>query len=411
MHPFPPTPPAMVPLDMNNPRTVVIVAGEASGDLHGAHLVREMKALDPSLSFCGVGGANLEAEGVRLIARSAEMAVVGLTEVFSKLPFIAGVFVRLRGMLRKEKPGLVILIDYPDFNLRLASEAKRAGVPVFYYISPQVWAWRKNRIHRIRQVVDRMAVILPFEKGIYAEMGVDVDFVGHPLLDAVKRTRSREEALAAFGLRDAWPLVALLPGSREKEVTSLLPEMAGAAEILARDFPDAQFVLPLAETVDPSLVQGILRGHPVPVTVLPGQMYDAVGISDAAMVASGTATLETALLETPMVIAYRISPLTAAVGRRVIRVKHIGLVNLIAGKTLAPELVQENATAPRLAAEVKALLTDRERREMIRGELAAIRRKLGQPGAARRAAGISLTLMNRGSRAEGKRLDPGNEPE
>lgn len=388
---------------MNNPRTVLIVAGEASGDLHGAHLVREMKAIDPLLSFRGVGGRNLEAEGVRLIARSSEMAVVGLTEVFSKLRFIAGVYFRLRGMLRAEKPHLVILIDYPDFNLRLASEAKRAGVPVFYYISPQVWAWRKNRIHRIRQVVDRMAVILPFEKEVYAEMGVDVDFVGHPLLDAVNRSRSREEALAAFGLRDARPIVALLPGSREKEVTSLLPEMAGAAGILVRDFPGAQFVLPLAETVDPALVQDILRGHPVPVTVLPGRMYDAVGISDAAMVASGTATLETALLGTPMVIAYRISPLTAAVGKRVLRVKHIGLVNLIAGKTLAPELVQDDANAARLAAEVRAILADRRRSDAIRSELAAIRKKLGEPGAARRAAGIALELMKTGVGTEGEK--------
>ncbi len=387
----------------------MIVAGEASGDMHGAHLVREMKVLDSSLSFCGVGGSNLEAEGVRLVARSSEMGVVGFTEVFAKLRLIVGVFFRLRRMLRGEKPDLLILIDYPDFNLPLASAAKRAGVKVFYYISPQVWAWRKNRIHRIRQVVDRMAVILPFEKDVYAQMGVDVDFVGHPLLDAVVRTRSRVEALAAFGLRDAKPIVAILPGSREKEVTTLLPEMAGAAEILAREFEGAQFVLPLADTVDPALVDGILRGHPVPVTVVPGQMYDAVGLADAAMVASGTATLETALLGTPMVIAYRISPLTAAIGKRFIRVDHIGLVNLIAGKRLAPELVQEEATAPRLAAEIRAILANGENRDAIRTELAAIRHKLGEPGAARRAAAIALQLMHGRDRAQGSGAGSGGE--
>ena len=391
----------MVRPDMEKPRTVMIVAGEASGDLHGANLVREMKALDPSLAFCGVGGQRLEAEGVRLVARSSEMGVVGFTEVFSKLRLIVGVFFRLRRMLREEKPDLLILIDYPDFNLPLASAARRAGVRVFYYISPQVWAWRKNRIERIRRVVDRMAVILPFEAAIYAEKGVDVEFVGHPLLDTVKRTRSRKEALEAFGLRDAWPIVALLPGSREKEVTSLLAEMLGAAEILARNFAEAQFVLPLAETVDPGLVQGILRQHAVPVNVLPGQMADAVGISDAAIVASGTATLETALLQTPMVITYKISPLTAAVGKRLVRVRHIGLVNIIAGRTVVPELVQDDATAEKLAAEVKAILSDRQRSDAIRGELAAIRQMLGEPGASHRAARIALRLMAAGTRDQG----------
>jgi lipid-A-disaccharide synthase len=379
----------------------MIVAGEASGDLHGASLVHEMKALDPSLTFRGVGGRRLEAEGVRLVARSSDMAVVGLTEVFSKLRHILGVFFRLRRMLREKRPQLLILIDYPDFNLPLASAAKRAGVRVFYYISPQVWAWRKKRILRIRRVVDRMAVILPFEKAVYAEMGVEVDFVGHPLLDSVKRTRTREEAVAAFGLRDTWPTVALLPGSREKEVTSLLPEMLGAAAILARDFEGAQFVLPLADTVDPGLVEAIIGRHPVTVTVLPGQMYDAVGISDAAMVASGTATLETALLETPMVIAYKASPLTAAIGKRVVRVDHMGLANIIAGKTVVPELFQDDATAEKLAAEVKAILSDRGRYDAIRRDLAGVREKLGEPGASRRAAQIALGLMTTGTRDQG----------
>jgi lipid-A-disaccharide synthase len=264
-----------------------------------------------------------------------------------------------------------------------------------------VWAWRRNRIERSRRVVDRMAVILPFESAVYAEKGVDVEFVGHPLLDTVKRTRSRKEALEAFGLRDAWPIVALLPGSREKEVMSLLAEMLGAAEILARDFAEAQFVLPLAETVDPELVRGILRQHSVPVSILPGQMVDAVGISDAAMVASGTATLETALLQTPMVITYKISPLTAAVGKRLIRVRHIGLVNIIAGRTVVPELVQDDATAEKLAAEVKAILSDRQRSDAIRGELAGIRQKLGEPGASLRAAKLALGLMKIGSGVRG----------
>ena len=223
----------------------------------------------------------------------------------------------------------------------------------------------------------------------------------------MKRTRSRGEALAAFGLRDTRPIVALLPGSREKEVMSLLPEMLGAAAILARDFEEAQFVLPLAETVDPGLVQGILRQHAVPVSVLPGQMADAVGISDVAMVASGTATLETALLQTPMVITYKISPLTAAVGKRLIRVQHIGLVNIIAGKTVVPELVQDDATAQKLAAEVKAILSDRQRSDAIRGELAGIRQKLGEPGASRRAAELALGLMKNGSEGTGYRVQGG----
>lgn len=373
----------------------MIVAGEASGDLHGANLVREMKALDPSLVFLGVGGSRLEAEGVSLVARSSDMAVVGITEVFTKIRFICRVFFQLRSMLRKEKPRLLVLIDYPDFNLRLAAKAKAAGVPVFYYIGPQVWAWRKSRVHQIRRIVDRMVVILPFEKAFYAGMGFHVDFIGHPLLDVVKRSRSREEALKDFGLQDKNPIVALLPGSREKEIRSLLPEMMGAAVLLKEHFGEAQFILPLADAVDPQLAQGIIQAHPVAVKVVPGQIYDAVGHADIAIVASGTATLETALLEIPMVILYRTSSITAAIGRRLIRVKHIGLVNIIAGKTIVPELIQESADAASIADAALKILSDNERNEKMRRDLANIKNLLGKPNASARTAQLALDLINR----------------
>ena len=372
----------------------MIVAGEASGDLHGANLVREMKALDPSIAFSGVGGRRLEAEGVNLVARSSEMAVVGITEVFTKIRFILGVFIKLRKMLRDEKPELLILIDYPDFNLRLASAAKALGVRVFYYISPQVWAWRKGRIRQIKRVVDRMAVILPFEKAFYAAKGYAVDFVGHPLLDVVKRHRSRETALKDFGLADRWPIVALLPGSRDKEIKSLLPEMLGAAVLLKESYPEAQFILPLADTVDPRTVDQLIQMYPVSVNVVSGQIHDAVGLADVALVASGTATLETALLEIPMVILYRISPLTAAIGKRLIRLEHIGLVNIIAGRTVVPELIQEDASASRLADEALKILSDGKRNREIRTGLAEIRGKLGEPGASCRTAQLVLDIMD-----------------
>ncbi len=373
---------------------IMIVAGEASGDLHGANLVREMKRLDPSLSFCGIGGARLEAEGVRLLARSSEMAVVGITEVLSKLRFIVEVFFRLRKIIFKEKPRLIILIDYPDFNLRLAATAKRFGVKVFYYISPQVWAWRKGRVRQIRRIVDRMAVILPFEEAFYAQAGYDVTFVGHPLLDVVKCSATRPEIMARLKLRDKHPVIALLPGSREKEVKGLLPTMLEAAALLVRDFADAQFVLPLAETIDPLMVDRIRQNYTVPVTVVTNRIYDTIAIADAAMVTSGTATLETALLEVPMVIVYKISPFTAAIGRRIIHLEHIGLVNIIAGQTIVPELIQEDVTASRLAGEIRTILLDKSKFNAMRRELADLRAKLGKKGASQRTAELAVALLN-----------------
>ncbi|MEI7672281.1 MAG: lipid-A-disaccharide synthase, partial [Deltaproteobacteria bacterium] len=326
-----------------NTRRVMIVAGEASGDLHGGNLVRAMHQINPDLSFYGMGGKKMQAAGVELLADAADMAVVGLTEVVFKLGMILRVMRRLTNTLTKTPPALLILIDYPDFNLPLARAARKRGIKVLYYISPQVWAWRKDRIDIIRNTVDRMAVILPFEEEFYRKAGVDVTFVGHPLLDEVTRKYPRAAAQKRFGLQEEAVTIAILPGSRKSEVARLLPEMLGACRILIEKISPIQFALPLAGTLAPDFVRDILRQFPVRVNVIPDEMYDIVAVADAAMVASGTATLETALLETPMVVVYKVSGLSYAIGRRFIQVDHISLVNLIAGRAVVPELIQNDA--------------------------------------------------------------------
>ena len=371
----------------------MIVAGEASGDLHGGNLVRAMRQIDPDLSFYGVGGKRMQAAGVELFADAADMAVVGLTEVAFKLGMILRVMRRLKTLLKKAPPDIVILIDYPDFNLPVARAARKRGIKVLYYISPQVWAWRKGRIETIRKTVDRMVVILPFEEKFYRDAGMDVTFVGHPLLDEVRKKYPRSEALKRFGLREEEITIAILPGSRRSEVAVLLPEMLRACRILTEKISPLQFVLPIAGTLDPAFVRDILRQFPVQVNVIRDEIYDIIAVSDAAMVASGTATLETALLETPMVVVYKVSGVSYAVGRRFIRVDHISLVNLIAGRTVVPELIQDDANPERIAAEVRELITRRDKAREMKLALAEIRGKLGTPGASRRTAQIACAML------------------
>jgi lipid-A-disaccharide synthase len=376
-----------------SPKRIMIVAGEASGDLHGGNLVRAMHQIDPSLRFYGTGGKKLKEAGVDLLANSADMAVVGLTEVFSKLGTIRKVMTTLKASIKKDKPDLLILIDYPDFNLSLAATAKKNGVKVFYYISPQVWAWRKGRIAVIKKNVDKMAVILPFEVPFYREAGVDATFVGHPLLDEVKNNFSKEEALKHFGLQTDMTTVGLLPGSRQSEIVRLLPEMLKAAEIIEKEMPPVQFVLPLADIQDRDVVSNIIGQFPVKVTVIHNAVYDVLQCADMVIVASGTATLETALMETPMVIVYRVSAPSYYIGKMVINVHHIGLVNIIAGKTVVPELIQDDVTGERIAAEVINILANRTRMEEIRAELVELKNKLGSPGAAVRAARLACDML------------------
>ena len=374
-------------------RRVMIVAGEASGDLHGGNLVRAMRRIDPDIRFTGVGGKQMQRAGVELLADVADMAVVGLTEVVFRLRMILGVLRRLKALLKRDPPDLVILIDYPDFNLPLARTAKKCGVKVLYYISPQVWAWRKGRVKTIRETVDRMVVILPFEEKFYREAGIDVTFVGHPLLDEVRKKYERPEALKRFGLREEAVTIAVLPGSRRNEVASLLPEMLRACRILTERISPIQFILPIAGTLDPAFVRDILQPFPIRINVVPDEIYDVIAVADAAMVASGTATLETALLETPMVVLYKISGISYAVGRRVICVDHISLVNLIAGRTVVPELIQAEANPERIAAEVGQIVTRREKAREMRAALAEIREKLGTPGASQRTAQIACGML------------------
>ena len=374
-------------------KRIMIVAGEASGDLHGGNLIREMRQIDPTLHFCGVGGKKMKEAGIDLIADSADMAVVGLTEVFSKLGTIRKVMGALKASIKMNKPDLLILIDYPGFNLSLSKIAKKNFIKIFYYISPQVWAWRKGRIGTIKRIVDKMAVILPFEASLYHEAGVDVTFVGHPLLDVVRTKYSRQEALYRFGLHEGTTTIGILPGSRQSEALRLLPEMLRAAEIIAKKMPRVQFVLPIADTLDMNFISHIIKQYPVTVRIISGEIYDVINCSDVVIVASGTATLETALMETPMVIIYKVSLLSYYVGKMIINVSHIGLVNIIAGKTIVPELIQDEANPDSIAAEVVDILTNRSRMDNMKDELLKIKGMLGSPGAAERAARLAYGMI------------------
>ena len=385
--------PIQVMKTANKNKTIMIIAGEASGDMHGANLVREMLKVDPLLTFYGIGGNRLRQEGVELLADASAMAVVGLTEVVSKLGSILKIMRMMKKSMDERRPDLVILIDYPDFNLPLAKAAKKRGIKVFYYISPQVWAWRKGRIGQIKKTVDKMAVILPFEVDTYGRQGFAVSYVGHPLLDMVKINYSKKEARKRFGLTENQNIIGILPGSRLSEVKKLMPELLRAAEILKEEMPDTQFVLPLADTLEETSVNEFISRFNVQIKVISGHTYDVISCSDLVLVASGTATLETALLGVPMIIIYKISLLSYFIGRLIVDVKNIGLVNIIAGKTVVPELIQSDASGSRIAAEALSILKNRERKQEMIKELESIRAKLGEPGAALRAAQLALDML------------------
>ena len=394
------------PHSANTPPKILIVAGEASGDQHAARLVAALQEEVPQADFVGVGGEALAALGVRILWPAAELAVVGLSEVAARLPAVWGALGSIRLVLKKERPSLVILVDFPDFNFWVARLAKYYGVPVMYYVSPQVWAWRTYRVRTIARLVDRMVVIFPFEADFYREKGVPVEYVGHPLMETLPPLPPRAALLKKWGLDPRRFTLALLPGSRASEIEWHLPTMLEAAVLIQQTIPKVQFLLPLASTAPAELVKKMVLEEwpervgagfkPAPtIKIIQGQSYEALAAAHLAVVASGTATVEAAFAATPSIIIYRVSPLTFAVARRLVSVSHAGMANLLAGETLFPELLQDDFTPERLVREVLSLVGEPERLETMRRGLTRIIERLGGPGASRRAARVALEIMGK----------------
>lgn len=373
-------------------RRIMIVAGEASGDLHGGDLARELLALNPGCDLFGIAGAQMRAAGVHPIARMEDIHGLGLSELASTIGRTASSFLELRRIIRHSRPDLVILIDYAEFNLILAGVARRAGARVLYYITPQVWAWRRGRIEKISERADRLAVVLPFEKEIFAAAGDRVSFVGHPLLDRVKPAQDRKATLERHGFPPSARLIALLPGSRTAEVRYMLNEFVAAARTLSRDHGLIP-VIALAPTLTPERLRTEYGVDLSGVHIIEGDTYSIIAASELALVTSGTATLETALLECPMVISYKMSALTYILGRMLVTgVDFIGMPNILAGRRIVPELIQGEMNSRNLVRAAEPLLSPTIRAETV-AALRELRAKLGAPGAARRVAMTALEMI------------------
>jgi lipid-A-disaccharide synthase len=364
---------------------LLIIAGETSGDQHGAAMVRVLREDFPDLPIFGVGGEAMRAAGVETLFDVEALNVVGLVEVLAKVPSGLLMARRLLRAARERGARVVVLIDAPGFNLPFARWAKQAGLRVVYYVSPQIWAWRQNRVHKVAHRVDKMLTLFPFEVPFYAAAGVDAEYVGHPLLDCLPGLPDRSQAAQTLGLDAQRPIVALLPGSRRREVELLLEPMLAALSLIRHDLPKVQGVLPVAPTVA-ATVQQIVSGFSGALTVARQQSLTALCAADFALVASGTATLEAGLIGTPMVIVYRVNRLTAWLAKRLLRVPHIGLINIVAERQVVPELLQEAVSPRTMAATALNVLRDSVKARRIRGELTALRATMGEGGSSRRAA-------------------------
>ncbi|SUP42201.1 lipid-A-disaccharide synthase [Veillonella criceti] len=379
---------------------VMFSAGEASGDTHAASVAKALKNAYPEVSMFGMGGSRMAEAGVQIMYDIKQLGYIGIVEVIKHLPSFFKLRTFLKEVMLREKPDVLVCVDYPGFNMKLAKVAHDLGIPVIYYIAPTIWAWHRSRGKDIASTVTKVASIFPFEAKAYREFGVDVEFVGHPLLDIVKPTMSLEEGLAYFKMPPHTKRVLLMPGSRKQEVISLLERMLAGAELVMAKHPNLVFYLPRAHTIDKEELEVITKKYKVPVTITDDYTYDLMQCCDVCLAASGTATLETALMELPTILLYRLSPITYALGRVLVNLTHVGLPNIVAGREVIPELLQGAVTPANIAKELTSLLEDSKRREAMVADLRSVREALGGTGAVERVAELIATVARANQVAE-----------
>ena len=373
---------------------ILFSAGESSGDQHAANMFLEIKKMNPTIQGLGMGGNKMAQAGIDIRYNSAGIGVIGVVEVLKHYGEIRKAMGLLENIIVQERPDLLICVDYKEFNFKLARFAKQQGIKVLFYVGPQVWAWRSGRVKQYGAVIDMMAVIFPFEVPYYEAEKVPVRYVGHPSVDKVHPMFSREQALQQFNLNDNQPIIGLLPGSRQHEIKRLLPEMLKAAALLKQEYPECQFILPQADSIRDIQLQEYLQQTPCNVQCIKQLPYDVIQCCHALITCSGTATLEVALLNVPMVIIYKLSPVTYWLGRLLVKTPFIGLPNIIAGKRIVRELIQHEANAENMFLEIKQILSDANYQSSMRKDLLQVKQRLGQGGGSYQMARLALELLN-----------------
>lgn len=374
-------------------KRLMIVAGEASGDLHGAKLALELKKILPDTTCYGLGGDHMRKAGVNTIADVSELSVIGLIEVLKHYPRLRKILNRMKNELKRNRPDVLVLIDSPDFNLHLAKEARRHGIKVMYYISPQIWAWRSSRMRVIKKCVDMMATVFPFEEKFYRNAGVPVKYVGHPLVEDARTTTDKNAFFKNHKLYTDKKLVGLFPGSRTSEVEHNFPVLIQAATALSRQHPDVQFITPVASTLSAEFVENFIRNTPIDITTATANIYDVIHACDAIAAASGTVTLQVTLMQTPMLIIYRVSPITYRILNRLVDFTFAGIANVIAGREICREFIQHEATPENIAGELERLLSDHPYATRMKSEMSTIRNTLGEKNGSVEAAKLAAQLI------------------